>query len=51
MLAQILQNNPNTAFIANMLNSGNGLEVLAKQMASSYNIDINNLINRLAGGF
>jgi hypothetical protein len=33
MLAQLLQNNPNTSAIANMLNNGGSLEGLARQMA------------------
>lgn len=33
MLAQMLQNNPNTAAIANMLKSNGNLESVARQMA------------------
>ena len=50
MLAQLLQNNPNTAFIANMLKSNGSLEALARQMAYNKNIDIMGLINQLSGG-
>lgn len=48
-LAQMLQNNPNTAAIANLLHSNN-LENIAQNMARNYNIDINWLINQLQGG-
>ena len=48
-LAQMLQNNPNTAAIANLL-QGNNLEGIAQNMARNYNIDINWLINQLQGG-
>jgi hypothetical protein len=41
MLAQMLQNNPNTAAIANMLKGGGDLESVAKQMAAASGIDIN----------
>lgn len=51
MLVQILQNNPNTAMIAAMLQNGNGLEGVAKAMAINRGVNINNLINRLQGGF
>ena len=47
MLAQMLQSNPNTAIISNLLQRNNDLESLAKQMAMSNNIDINDLINNL----
>ena len=50
MLAQILQNNPNTAAIANMMKGGGSLETIARQMASASNIDINQLIKQLQGG-
>ena len=50
MLAQILQNNPNTAMIAAMLQNGNGLEGIARSMAQNKGVNINNLINRLQGG-
>ena len=46
-LAQFLQNNPNTAMIANILNSGNSLEGIARQMAQTSNVDINDVINGL----
>ena len=48
-LAQMLQNNPNTAAIANLLHNNN-LESIAQNMARNYNIDINWLINQLSGG-
>ena len=47
MLAQILQNNSNTAIIANMLQGGGSLEQIARQMAQQRGIDINQLINQL----
>lgn len=50
MLAQMLQNNPNTAFISNALKGGNSLEGIARQMAQQRGIDINQLINELQGG-
>ena len=50
MLAQILQNNPNTSMIANMLSSNGNLENIAKQMAQARGIDINQLIKQLSGG-
>ena len=49
-LAQFLQNNPNTAMIANILNSGNNLESIARQMAQSGGIDIMQLVKNLSGG-
>ena len=51
MLASILQNNPNTAIIAGALNGGKDLETIARQMAQANNIDINQLVQRLQGGF
>ena len=50
MLAQMLQNNPNTAALANMLKGGGSLESIARQMAQTNGIDINQLINQLQGG-
>ena len=47
MLTNILQNNSNTATIASMLNSGNSLEGIAKQLAQIKGVDINKLINEL----
>jgi hypothetical protein len=42
MLAQMLQNNPNTAAIAGMLkNNGGNLESIARNMAQARGIDIN----------
>lgn len=46
-LAQILQNNPNTAAIANMVNNGGNLEQMARQMAAAQGVDINQLIQNL----
>jgi hypothetical protein len=47
-LAQALQNNPNSAALANMLhNGGNNLEGIARQMAAQKGIDINQLIRQL----
>ena len=51
MLAQLLQNNPNTAMISNLLkNSGGNLETVAREMARARGIDINQLISQLQGG-
>lgn len=50
MLAQILQNNPNTAMLSSMLKGGGSLESIARQMAQTNNIDINQLIRQLQGG-
>ena len=51
MLAQILQNNPNTAAIATLLkNNNNSLESIARQMAQERGIDINQLLAQLQGG-
>ena len=47
VLAQILQNNPNTGMISQMLSSGNSLENIARQMAQARGVDINDLINKL----
>jgi len=41
----MLQNNPNTAALANMLKDGGSLESIARQMAQTNGIDINQLIN------
>ena len=49
MLANFIQNNPNSALIANMLRGGNNLESIACQMAKDLNIDINQLLNQLKG--
>ena len=46
----MLQTNPNTATIANMMKGGNNLETIARQMAAASNIDINWLIKQLSGG-
>lgn len=47
ILTQFLEHNPNTAFIANALKSGTGLEALARNMAQQRGIDINDLIKQL----
>lgn len=47
VLAQILQNNPNTGMISQMLSSGNSLENIARQMAQARGVDINDLVNKL----
>jgi len=49
MLAQMLQSNPNTAAIANMLKGGSSLENTARQMAAASGIDIEQLIKQLGG--
>jgi hypothetical protein len=49
-LAQLLQTNPNTAAISNMLRNGDSLEGIARSMAQQRGIDINQLINQLQGG-
>ena len=49
-LAKALQNDPNTAAIANMLKGSGNLEAIARQMATAYNIDIIQLIRQLQGG-
>ena len=46
-LAQILQNNPSTAAIANMVNNGGNLEQMARQMAAAQGINIDQLIKQL----
>ena len=46
-LAQILQSNPNTAAIANMVNNGGNLEQMARQMAAAQGINIDQLIKQL----
>lgn len=50
MLAQLLQNNPNTAAISSMLKGGGSLESIARQMAQQRGVDINQLIKQLQGG-
>ena len=49
-LAQMLQTNPNTAMISNMLRGGNSLEAIARQRAQQLGIDINELIKELQEG-
>lgn len=50
MLAQILQNNPNTSMIANMLKSNGNLEGLAQQIAQAKGYDLNEVVRKLQGG-
>lgn len=50
VLAQILQNNPNTAIIANALHNGTSLESLARSIAQQRGINIDELIRQLQGG-
>lgn len=47
MLAQMLQNNPNTAALASMLKGGNSLEFIARQMAQANGVNIEQLISQL----
>ena len=46
-LAQMIQNNPNSSALANMLKGNGSLESIARQMARERNIDIISLINSL----
>ena len=48
LLAQILQNNPNTSSIYALLQSNGNLEQVARQMAQMGKIDINQLISQLS---
>ena len=48
VLAQALQNNPNTSNIYSLLQNNGNLESIAKQMAQSKGIDINQLISQLS---
>lgn len=48
-LAKLIRNNPNSAAISNMLQNGNSLEQIARNMAQQNGIDINSLINQLQG--
>ena len=48
-LANLIRNNPNSAAISSMLQNGNSLEQIARNMAQQNGIDINNLINQLQG--
>ena len=50
MLAQILQNNPSTPFISNLLKNGQNLEGIARSLAQAKGEDINDIIRRLSGG-
>ena len=49
-LAQMLQNNPNSGYIASLLRNNGNLEGIARQMAQSYGIDFNQLIQSLQQG-
>ena len=48
-LTQLLQNNPNTAAISQMLRGGNDLESIARQMAQQRGIEIDEVINQIGG--
>ena len=48
-LAKIIQSNPNSPYIAQMLHGGNSLEAIACQMAQQYGVDIDQLLNQLKG--
>ena len=48
MLAQIIQNIPNSATIANMLKT-NSLEEIARGLAAQHGVDINQLIKHMLG--
>ena len=50
VLAQIIENNPNSAFIANALHNGGSLEGIARSIAQTKGIDINQLLHQLTGG-
>ena len=45
----LLQQNPQLGSIASMVRNGNSLENIARSMAQSRGIDINQLINQLGG--
>ena len=49
-LANILNNNPNTAYISQMLRNGNNLEGIARMMAQQKGVDINDVIRQLSVG-
>ena len=49
MLMQILQKNPNTTNLVNLLRNNGNLESIARQMAQASNIDIDSLISQLQG--
>lgn len=49
-LANMLNNNPNTAYISQMLRSGNNLEGIARALAQQKGIDINDVIRQLSVG-
>ena len=46
-LAQMIQNNPNSAALAQMIRGGNSLESIAKSLAQQANVDINDVIRQL----
>ena len=50
MLTNILQNNPNSAYISQLLRGGNSLEGIAKMMAQQNGVDINDLIKQISVG-
>ena len=49
-LANMLNNNPNTAYISQMLRNGNNLEGIARMMAQQKGVDINDVIRQLSVG-
>ena len=49
-LANILNNNPNSAYISQMLRNGNSLEGIARMMAQQKGVDINEVIRQLSVG-
>ena len=50
MLAEFIQNNPNSGAIAALLRNNNNLESIARNMAQQYGININDVINKLSQG-
>ena len=50
MLANFIQNNPNSGAIAALLRNNNSLESIARNMAQQYGISINDLLNKLSQG-
>ena len=49
-LSKIIQNNPGSPYIAQMLRNGNSLEEIARNMAQQCGVDIDTLINQLNQG-
>ena len=49
-LANMLNNNPNTAYISQMLRNGNNLEGIARMIAQQKGVDINDVIRQLSVG-